>query len=165
MSTALSPRSRTLPSALRRRRRTVHALPPRNRDCVGRDDMIGQLHATLLSAESPAPMWLNGLGGIGKSSLAAEYAHRCGGDYAGVWWARAENRTMLIDSLAELARALDDRLGSTFLSRITEPPDLEKLAQTGLAKLAARRKPWLLIYDNVVRPAAIEGLIPPGGAA
>jgi tetratricopeptide (TPR) repeat protein len=154
-----------MPTALRPPRRTVHGLPPRNRDFVGRDDMIGQLHATLLSAESPAPMWLNGLGGIGKSSLAAEYAHRCGGDYAGVWWARAENRTMLIDSLAELARALDDRLGSTFLPRITEPPDLEKLAQTGLAKLAARRKPWLLIYDNVVRPAAIEGLIPPGGAA
>jgi tetratricopeptide (TPR) repeat protein len=153
-----------LPTALPPRPRTMHGLPPRNRDFIGRDAALEQLHATLLGADSAAPVALQGLGGIGKSSLAAEYAHRCGGDYGGVWWAPAENRTMLIDSLAELARALDERLGSTFLPRIAEPPDLEKLAQTGLSKLAGRRKPWLLIYDNVAQPATIEGLVPAGAA-
>lgn len=153
-----------LPVALPARPKTVHGVPPRNRDFIGRDDVIGQVHATLLEDEIAAPVVLHGLGGIGKSSLAAEYAHRCGGDYAGVWWAPAENRTMLIDGLAELARALDERLGSTFLPRIAEPPDLEKLARTGLAKLAGRRKPWLLIYDNVPTPAAIQGLLPGGSA-
>ena len=140
-------------------------MPPRNRDFVGRDDFLAQLHATLLAPEPAATAAaLQGLGGIGKSSLAGEYAHRFGGDYAGVWWVPAENRTMLIGSLVELATAIDDRLGSTFLPRIAEPPDLEKLARAGLSKLAAGRRPWLLIYDNVESPDAIEGLVPGAGA-
>jgi hypothetical protein len=115
-----------LPSALPPRPRTVHGLPPRNRDFIGRDDVLGRLHAMLLEAEQATPVVLHGLGGIGKSSLAAEYAHRCGGEYTGVWWATAESRTMLIDSLADLARALDERLSSAFVPRIANPPDLER---------------------------------------
>ena len=153
------------PSALPPPPRTIHGVPPRNRDFVGRDDFLAQLHATLLAPEPAATAAaLQGLGGIGKSSLAGEYAHRFGGDYAGVWWVPAENRTMLIGSLVELATAIDDRLGSTFLPRIAEPPDLEKLARAGLSKLAAGRRPWLLIYDNVESPDAIEGLVPGAGA-
>jgi hypothetical protein len=109
------------PRALPPPPRTIHGVPPRNRDFVGRDDFLAQLHATFLAPEPAATsVALQGLGGVGKSSLACEYAHRCGGDYAGVWWVPAENRTMLIGSLAELATAIDDRLGSTFLPRIAE---------------------------------------------
>jgi tetratricopeptide (TPR) repeat protein len=101
---------------------------------------------------------------MGKTSVALEYVHRYGRDYAGVSWISAESRTILVNRLAELAGALDDRLASTFLPRLSEPPDLEKLAHAGVEKLAGQRKPWLLVYDSVPNPIEIEGLVPGGSA-
>ena len=47
------------------------------------------------------------MGGVGKTSLAIEYAHRFRGLYAGVCWCPAETRTGLLSALANLAVTLD----------------------------------------------------------
>jgi KaiC/GvpD/RAD55 family RecA-like ATPase len=60
---------------------------------------------------------LYGLAGTGKSSLAAEYAHRFANDFAGVWWAPAEQRTLLVASAAALGGRLDPRLAN-----LSDPP-------------------------------------------
>ena len=133
--------------------------PPRDLNFTGREPVLEMLHDHLDAAREPAmvrQVVIHGLGGIGKTSLAAEYAHRRANDYSGVWWARAAQRTLLVESLADLAGRLDPALAAE--------ADHEKAAIAGLARLARFRKPFLLVYDNVDAPETIRDLIPSSGA-
>ena len=84
-------------------------VPPHDDKFTGREDYLTEIHRLLTGSDKVAPgkpVALYGLGGTGKSSLAAEYAHRYANDYAGVWWAPAEQRTLLVSSLATLGGKL-----------------------------------------------------------
>src|SRR5664279_1786574 len=62
----------------------VSNLPVRNRNFSGRADVLDRLHADLRarSAASVVPSEaVHGLGGIGKTQLVLEYAHRFASDY------------------------------------------------------------------------------------
>ena len=134
-------------------------VPPTDPHFVGRINSMAAIDAAFeanRSAHSFAPVVLHGLGGTGKSSLAAEYAHRAANEYAGVWWAPAENRTVLMASLSDLAFSLD--------RSIVNEGNIEKVARTGLSKLSESPRPWLLVYDNVMAPADIVDLVPSRGA-
>ena len=96
------------------------------------------------------------MGGVGKTSLAVEYAHRYRNLYTGVWWCPAERRTDLLTALAGLAVQLG--------APVADEAGLEKAAQAGLRRLAEQRATWLLVYDNVVSPDAIAELLPAAGA-
>lgn len=126
----------------------------------GRDQALAELHQTLAQGQAAAvTQVVGGMGGVGKTTLAAEYAHRFGtaGRYAGVWWVGADSESGLIDSLGRLA----ERLG------MPEEADRPKMARAALAHVSAGRDahgdatslPWLLIYDNVPNP---EGLFAHG---
>jgi hypothetical protein len=96
------------------------------------------------------------MGGVGKTSLAVEYAHRYRNLYAGVCWCPAETRTGLLSALGSLAVTLG--------AAGAEEADVEKAAKAGLRRLAEQRSTWLLIYDNVPAPDAIADLLPSAGA-
>jgi hypothetical protein len=62
----------------------VTNLPARNRNFSGRGELLEQLHASLQveSAAAVVPTGaVHGLGGVGKTQLALEYAHRFASDY------------------------------------------------------------------------------------
>jgi hypothetical protein len=50
------------------------------------------------------PAGIHGLGGVGKTLLAVEFAHRHADTYDAVFWLAAENPTTLAPAFAELAR-------------------------------------------------------------
>jgi hypothetical protein len=134
-------------------------VPPRDHNFTGRENQLSELHRLLAETHSPTAITqaaIHGLGGIGKTSLATEYAHRYAHAYSGVWWAPAEQRTLLVSSLASLAGHVDPHLASEC--------DQEKAARAGLARLGRFSTPFLLVYDNVESPETLRDLMPSAGA-
>ncbi len=101
---------------------------------------------------------MKGLGGVGKSVLAKEYAWRNRARYQGVWWVRAEKRETLLDDLIEL--------GARFIPDLEEVPERETAARAAIDYLeqAGFEKPWLIVYDNVEQPGGIDKMTPRTGA-
>ncbi len=136
-------------------------VPPRNVNFVGRDSLLEQLGERLRSESTTtvlpetSPHALQGMGGVGKTQLALEYAWRHRSDYELVWWLPAETQAQVQQSLIELAAKLGIGTGG-------DP------ASTVRAVLDALRSgypysDWLLIYDNAVEPAAIQPFMPTAG--
>jgi tetratricopeptide (TPR) repeat protein len=146
---------------LRRSGRTFVGVPPRIRGFTGRTDELDRLDA-ILTQNKPAAVTqvaraaVQGLGGVGKTSLAVEYAHRFRNLYDGVWWCPAETRAGLVASLATLAAELE--------AASPEQADIEKAAKAALRRLVEQQDIWLLVYDNVAAPEEIADLLPASGA-
>lgn len=91
-----------------------------------------------------------GLGGVGKSSLAARWALRRTADRNPVWWITAESRAEVDAGLAGLAAAMQPALIDVL------PQDA--LRERALQWLSAHDG-WLLVLDNVTDPGDVEGLL------
>jgi TIR domain len=142
-------------------------VPARIAGFTGRVDELDRLDAILVQKQRAAVIQslppaigraaVQGLGGVGKTSLAVEYAHRFRDLYAGVRWCAAETRAGLLASLGGLAIELG--------AATAEEADVEKAAKAALVELAARRATWLLVYDNVTAPEEVVQLLPSAGAS
>src|SRR5262245_5264228 len=138
-------------------------VPPRIASFTGRADALDRLDAILIQ-DKPAAVTqasvgraaVQGMGGVGKTSLAVEYAHRYRNLYAGVCWCPAETRADLLTGLAAF--------GVTLGAATAEEADVEKAAKTALRRLNEQRATWLLVYDNVTAPDQIADLLPSAGA-
>jgi tetratricopeptide (TPR) repeat protein len=143
--------------------RPFFGVPPRIATFTGRVDELDLLDAILMH-DKPAAVTqasvgraaVQGMGGVGKTSLAVEYAHRYRKLYAGVCWCSAETRTGLLSTLANLAVTLG--------AAKAEEADVEKAAKAALRRLAEQRATCLLVYDNVTAPDQIADLLPSAGA-
>lgn len=74
---------------------------PRNRFFTGREELLQRLHELLNQEHTMAltqSLAVSGLGGIGKTQIALEYAYHYRHDYHFVFWARAESTEALISS-------------------------------------------------------------------
>jgi tetratricopeptide (TPR) repeat protein len=130
----------------------VSNLAPRNPNFTGRAEVLDTL-AQRLAAGTTAVVAAHGLGGVGKSQLALEYAYRHTADYDLVWWVAAETPLVAAAGLAALA----PRLGLS-----SQLEQAEQVAAV-LAELA-RGDRWLLVFDNAEQPQDLQGLVPRGGA-
>jgi tetratricopeptide (TPR) repeat protein len=130
----------------------IISLPPRNRAFTGREDLIRTLRAGLETESHVAVVQaraLHGLGGVGKTQLAVEYAYRFLDDYDLVWWVPAEQAVAIPTALVALAR----RLG------IPEAGEQDEMIDRLRNQLRERPR-WLLIYDNAERPRDLEPYLP-----
>jgi hypothetical protein len=99
---------------------------------------------------------VNGIGGLGKTALAIEYAHAFADEYGGGrWQVRCAGKEDLRLALAELATPM----GFEFTDEEKKDADLQlQRARRELKKLADAHEPHrcLLLLDNVDRPALLE---------
>ncbi|MFF6967990.1 FxSxx-COOH system tetratricopeptide repeat protein [Streptomyces anthocyanicus] len=148
----------TAPDAQRPRLPSSVGLPEvwnvlrRNPDFSGRETVMGQLRTGLLSGRQAVVQALHGMGGIGKTQIALEYAHRFASQYDLVWWVDAEQADQLPVRYTELA----DRLGVAKSDAGSEPN-----ARALLQHLRTRHR-WLLVLDNAEHPDQIEPWLPEG---
>ncbi|MET8157284.1 FxSxx-COOH system tetratricopeptide repeat protein [Sphaerisporangium sp. NPDC005289] len=116
---------------------------------IGRDDTLADLYRALrANRPTSAVQAITGLGGMGKTQVAVEYAFRHGVAYDVVWWVRAEDPTTLRGDYAELATELD------------LPFEQDDQAIAALRQSLRRRKNWLLIFDNAEDPDELLPLLP-----
>ncbi|NUT26106.1 MAG: hypothetical protein HOV84_09335 [Streptomyces sp.] len=125
-------------------------LPERTRLFVGRRTELARLDAAFTGAGGVVVQAVHGLGGIGKSTLAAKWAAGRTASYNPVWWITAETPGELEAGLAGLAVALQPTLRDV-LSQ-------EALAERAVQWLAAQEG-WLLVLDNVSDPADVRPLL------
>ncbi|WP_158849944.1 FxSxx-COOH system tetratricopeptide repeat protein [Saccharothrix deserti] len=128
---------------------TGHDLPVRNAEFVGRDDLLDAMRRSLTEE---TPLVLVGFGGMGKTQLAIEYAHRFRDDYDLVWWVPADDPAVVRASLADLGA----RMGLPASADVQRTVDgvLEALRTTGR---------WLLVFDGAGGPGGLRGLLPTDG--
>jgi tetratricopeptide (TPR) repeat protein len=123
-----------------------------NPNFTGRYQALITLHQSLLARTHAAITAFAGMGGIGKTTLAAEYSHRFGGLYGGVWWIRAEQEPVMLADL----QALGEKLG------IESDGNIDVAVRACLDRLKSLPEQWLLIYDNAPNPDAVRKWLPVG---
>ncbi len=114
----------------------------RNPFFTGREELLRQLHDRLSATGTTAltqAQAISGLGGIGKTQTAIEYAYRYRTEYQAIFWVRAASRDALIADVVEIARLLQ-------LPEQAEQ-DQEKII-AAVKRWLANSPGWLLILDN-----------------
>ncbi|MEE1927617.1 FxSxx-COOH system tetratricopeptide repeat protein [Streptomyces sp. TRM 70351] len=130
-------------------------VPLRNARFTGRDDLLLDLQQRLGDARpGTAVCALVGMSGIGKTQLAAEYAHRFGPDYDVVWWVPADLRGTLRERYGELAPELGLVSGS-------EPGERIRVLREALRRGEPHGR-WLLVFDGWDELEGADALLPHG---
>ncbi|MEV8442469.1 FxSxx-COOH system tetratricopeptide repeat protein [Actinosynnema sp. NPDC051121] len=134
----------------------VWNVPTRNPNFTGRLESLARLRRAVRSSGTVAVHSLRGLGGVGKSQLVIEYAHRHADDFDLAWWIPAEQVALVPDHLAALGAELGVELGGDHHG------DPEATTAAVLADLR-RRQRWLVVFDNAEDPVALRPYLPSGG--
>ncbi|GAP89361.1 putative tetratricopeptide repeat domain-containing protein [Rosellinia necatrix] len=140
-------------------------MPP-NPNFVGRSDLFSQIDDALLTPRpdaghtQPARTFaLCGMGGIGKTDTAIEYAHSRKDKFAAVFWVDSGSTSQITSGFAQIAMQLE-------IVDSKEEQDLElcvRMATTWLSNPRSADKEdnmWLLILDNADQLSIVTSYLP-----
>jgi tetratricopeptide (TPR) repeat protein len=129
----------------------------RNPFFTGREGVLTHLYDSLQMDHTAAltqPQGLSGLGGIGKTQTAIEYAYRYQHDYQAVLWARADSEDVLFSDFI-------------FIAHVLNLPEKDEADQRQIVEAVMRwlrsHAGWLLILDNIEDLAVVAPFIPLAG--
>ncbi|KAN0072004.1 hypothetical protein V8E54_009733 [Elaphomyces granulatus] len=114
----------------------------RDEDFVGREAIFQQVKAKF---ETHRRLALIGLGGVGKSQIAIEYAYRFLDDFpqASVFWVHASTGARFIQAYHNIALQIDLK------AKHDPKADISQLVLEWLDDTNAGNRRWLMILDNV----------------
>jgi tetratricopeptide (TPR) repeat protein/transcriptional regulator with XRE-family HTH domain len=127
----------------------------RNPFFTGREEALAHLYNTLKDTKRRAlPLAISGLGGIGKTQIAIEYAYRYSQDYSYIFWINATTHDTLNADFVTLATLLD----------LPEQNEQDQgTVIRAVKRWQANHTNWLLILDNVDNLAMIVSVLPTHG--
>jgi hypothetical protein len=130
--------------------------PPRNPFFTGRATHLETIRKALTQSASAAltqPQAISGLGGIGKTQTAIEYAHLYRAEYPAVLWSGADSRDALLSGFATFANLLNlPQKGEQDLS----------IVAAAVRHWLESNSGWLLVLDNVEDFALVRQFAPVG---
>lgn len=119
-------------------------LPPQNRFFCGRKKILDTIRQQY--REGAHLQGVYGMGGVGKTQIALQYAYSCFDEYKTVWWMNAEN-------------ALTLQNGAVSFLRLQGYPVEDKCMNDirfAFVDYFNRHSNWLLVYDNAEYGTADE---------
>ena len=127
---------------------------------VGRSNDLTSMESVLLpyTVAKRKVLVLHGLGGIGKSQLAIEYAKKYQHKYTAVLWLNAKTEDLLKRSFESHRRRFDRQPFSEKLAQGTQKETTRADIVQEMKKWldAANNDRWLLIFDNVDDPKVLD---------
>ncbi|NET40161.1 MAG: hypothetical protein F6K19_50865, partial [Cyanothece sp. SIO1E1] len=121
---------------------------------TGREEILQTLHQQLSQDRAAALSQIqaiHGLGGIGKTQIAVEYAYRHRQDYQAVFWVRSETELELRSGFVDIARLLNLPQKDT-----ADPNDAIQAVKRWLEAHSG----WLLVFDNADHPERLQPFRP-----
>ena len=124
----------------------------RNPLFTGRDTLLQELHdAFQASNQTSATVALSGLGGMGKTQTAIEYASRYQTDYDTLLWLRADNADTLLTDFFAAAQLLE---------LDAQRAQNQTLVLQSVKSWLQTHPRWLLIFDNADDLAVLDEVLP-----
>ncbi|KAH7016584.1 P-loop containing nucleoside triphosphate hydrolase protein, partial [Microdochium trichocladiopsis] len=121
---------------------------------VARDAEVSEMRRMLCSDGSRRIVVLHGLGGIGKTQLAATYINRYRDEYSAIFWINIKDEASIQQSFARIATQILEQSADTgSLKGLNLQQDHDKIVQAMKAWLSLPGNTrWLIVYDNYDDP-------------